>query len=144
MTYMNTQKGNTVWWVIGIVAVAVAAFFMFRKPRADVTVPPAGQVNGANQQQIIVEGEVTCLPHRDTSGPTTMECAYGLKADDGSYYGLNAATLPPNEPVEYDVGDRISVKGVLLPPADVPGNFWQIYNITGYIQMETYWKFTEK
>lgn len=34
------------------------------------------------------EGKVVCLPHRNTSGPHTLECAIGLQTDDGSYYQL--------------------------------------------------------
>lgn len=30
-----------------------------------------------------------CLPHKNQSGPQTMECAYGLKADGGVYYALS-------------------------------------------------------
>ena len=34
------------------------------------------------------EGTAVCLPHRDTSGPQTLECAVGLLADDGTHYQL--------------------------------------------------------
>jgi hypothetical protein len=73
-----------------------------------------------------------------------MECAYGLKTDDGKYYGLDTAGLPATLPPEYDVGDRISVEGTLVPQDEVPDNFWNTYNVSGFIAMESFWKFTEK
>lgn len=56
---------------------------------------------------IEMSGTVLCLPHKDTSGPQTMECAYGLQAEDGKYYGLkdsdptysNISTLAMNTKV---------------------------------------------
>ena len=54
-----------------------------------------------------VKGKVLCLPHKNTSGPQTMECAYGLQGIDGKYYALsdtdptyaNLSKLPMNENV---------------------------------------------
>lgn len=52
-----------------------------------------------------IQGMVICLPHKDTSGPQTMECAYGLRGNDGKNYSLrdtdpeykNISTIPMNE-----------------------------------------------
>jgi hypothetical protein len=60
------------------------------------------------QGLISIKGVVLCLPHKDTSGPQTLECAFGLKDENGRYYGLkdsdpgykNVGNLPMNEPVE--------------------------------------------
>lgn len=59
-------------------------------------------------EKISVTGVMICLPHKNTSGPQTMECAYGLKGDNGKYYGLtdsdpgykNIMSLPMNKKVE--------------------------------------------
>ncbi len=56
---------------------------------------------------ISTQGEIVCLPHLDTNGPVTMECAYGLRDSDGFYYELkdenssfqNSANVPMNTPV---------------------------------------------
>lgn len=37
--------------------------------------------------QITVVGTQACLPHKDQTGPQTLECAIGLKTTHG-YYGL--------------------------------------------------------
>lgn len=34
---------------------------------------------------VMVRGELTCLPHKATDGPVTLECAYGLKAGADHY-----------------------------------------------------------
>lgn len=34
-------------------------------------------------------GTVVCLPHKNTDGPQTLECATGLKTDEGKYYALH-------------------------------------------------------
>ncbi len=38
---------------------------------------------------VTLEGEFVCLPYRDETGPTTMECAFGLKIEDDLYYSLS-------------------------------------------------------
>jgi hypothetical protein len=146
---MQTQhnKGNATWWLIGLIALAVIAYFIFRPDGPKLqTEQPGGVVGGAATQneRVVIEGEVVCLPHRDTSGPTTLECAYGLKTDDGKYYGLDASRLSAALPPEYQVGDRISVEGTLVQQSDMPMNFWNTYNVSGYIAMQDFWKFTEK
>lgn len=51
-------------------------------------VPPQANMPG---ESVVIEGKVVCLPHRDTSGPQTLECAFGLQSDDGMYYSLRDA-----------------------------------------------------
>lgn len=67
----------------------------------DQSVVPTGQ-------SLTIKGTILCLPHKDTTGPQTMECAYGLKDESGIYYALsdsdpgykNISSLPMNEKVE--------------------------------------------
>lgn len=47
-----------------------------------------------------VKGELVCLPHKDTDGPQTLECAYGFKAEDGKYYALKEKD--PDHPIFAD------------------------------------------
>jgi len=53
---------------------------------------PFGQteVTTTPKEAIVLEGMLVCLPHKDTSGPHTEECAFGLKAKNGKFYGLRA------------------------------------------------------
>ena len=57
---------------------------------------------------ITIEGMIVCLPHANTTGPQTTECAYGLKDTAGRYYALrdtdpgykNISAAPTNASVE--------------------------------------------
>jgi len=57
-------------------------------------------------------GKLVCLPHKNQSGPQTAECALGIQADDGKYYGVR------NSPVitRFKPGDRLVVTGRLQQP----------------------------
>lgn len=59
---------------------------------------------------VSLKGELTCLPHRDQSGPQTLECAYGFKDEAGAYYALRdtdpgqsvVGGAPFNTPVQIE------------------------------------------
>lgn len=65
---------------------------------------------------VVVKGELVCLPHKNTSGPQTMECAYGLKSNN-EYYGLsdtdpgykNISSAPMNKMVEVTGALKLTV-----------------------------------
>lgn len=58
-------------------------------------------------------GEIVCLPHKG-DGPQTLECAFGLQADDGRFYKVQSDPGPLNA----EVGDRVKIKGLLEPGSD--------------------------
>lgn len=60
---------------------------------------------------VTMSGEVICLPHKDTSGPQTLECAFGLQDESGNAYALSDPTMQfiPSLPT----GQQISVTGQL-------------------------------
>ncbi len=67
-----------------------------------------------NQKAVItVSGTVACLPHKDTSGPQTAECLYGVKVGSG-YYAINDHT---SLAATYGEGSQLTVTGTLVPPA---------------------------
>ena len=77
-------------------------------------------------------GTIVCLPHK--GGPaTTMECAYGLKADNGSYYGLTNL-YSGSHAVDLRVGERVEVTGILREPRAE-----EVYKIVGVIDVEQRW-----
>ncbi len=80
--------------------------------------------------KVTFKGSIVCLPHKG-DGPHTMECAYGLKADNGSHYALKNLFNEPG-PWEFDVSDRIEVTGMLAEPA---AN--EKYDIVGVIDVQT-------
>ena len=77
---------------------------------------------------VTITGSLGCLPHKG-SGPHTMECAYGLKADDGSWYGLS---LSDGNIHEYTSKEQVIVTGIVTP---APSS--ETYDIIGTIAVDT-------
>ncbi|MBX4192086.1 hypothetical protein KW798_01220 [Candidatus Parcubacteria bacterium] len=88
----------------------------------------SGNGNGEEGTTMAFSGTLTCLPHKGT-GPHTMECAYGLKADDGSYYALQNLWEVNSSLTE--TGTRIRVEGAVSDPEntekyDIKGVIWVV------------------
>jgi hypothetical protein len=77
-----------------------------------------------------LSGEVVCLPHAGTSGPTTMECAYGLRTDVGEHYALDLAAMS-QEAAPLETGERITANGLITPVEMLSSDYWQTYDIEG-------------
>lgn len=69
-----------------------------------------------------IEGTYVCLPHRGVlpGEPTTGECAFGLKAEDGGDYYAVRLNEPSQGIFDLYPGDQISVHGFLseIRPGD--------------------------
>lgn len=106
------------------------------QPKAGTTYQTAADqtstsIIASTTQQVTVKGVSVCLPHKDTSGPTTMECAIGIKTVDGNYYALDTTNgayqgLPAHV--------EIVVKGEFTPIEMISSNLGKIYNIKGIIR----------
>lgn len=79
-------------------------------------------------------GTQVCLPHADTSGPQTMECALGMKTDAGEYYALDLGTLSQGMPVLAD-GERFSATGLITPVELLGSDQWKKYAIEGILSV---------
>ncbi len=75
-------------------------------------------------------GEQVCLPHTDTSGPQTMECALGIKTDAGEYYALDLQMLSQPAP-DLATGDRFTATGLITPVEMLSSDHWRKYPIKG-------------
>lgn len=62
---------------------------------------------------ITLSGEFVCLPHRNTSGPQTMECAFGLKTPEGMYYALRDSDPTYKHISSIATGKKGTVTGML-------------------------------
>jgi hypothetical protein len=62
-------------------------------------------------ETVTIEGIMTCLVPKDTSGVQDLSCAIGLKTDDGKYYALSASD--PTTTGTIPTGQRVTVKGRL-------------------------------
>lgn len=63
----------------------------------------------------VIRGTVVCLPHRDTGGPITMECAFGLKDDQGNYYALYDPDPGYGKIGNISTGVYVEITGLLKP-----------------------------
>lgn len=102
-------------------------------PNGSVSSPAGGTVPAQGDRpdgpMTTKTGVITCLPHKG-DGPHTMECAFGLKADDGKHYGLRY--LWEVAPGMTETNVRVSISGVFSPaPSD------EKYDIAGYIDVRS-------
>ena len=118
--YTPGLRRNIVAVSLLLVATTLAMLTLFNLAASNT--PEAGSV-------VTISGTPICLPHKDTHNPVTLECAAGLKGDDGRNYALTNA---PVDLLEQDFGKRVLVKGVLVTP--LPS---EIYTIAGTIDVQT-------
>lgn len=92
----------------------------------------------ATPVQAMLRGEYACLPNKPTDGPVTLECALGLKADDGNYYALDMTEQDPTIRSVIQVGQKMEVNGNLLYIKDQ--NSWALkkYDIKGVLKVEKF------
>ena len=64
-----------------------------------------------NGETVTVEGTYVCLPHKDVSGPQTLECALGIKTDDDRYFGIQVLSDGYKQLSKLKTGDRFEVRG---------------------------------
>jgi hypothetical protein len=83
-------------------------------------------------EEITVSGLWECLPHKDTSGPQTTECAFGIAKDQSDgHYALDFSRLGTS--TEYDLRQHIRVEGALVPSNESNRHMWNVYPIDGII-----------
>lgn len=91
---------------------------------------------GDSPGPVTLDGTFICLPHKNTSGPQTMECAYGLKSKTtGFNYALDLGTAGPGVEAVISGGGTIRVTGYYVPAMALSSDHWQKYNMEGVIQV---------
>lgn len=86
-------------------------------------------------QQVTVTGVWECLPHKDKTGPQTMECAFGIAKDQSDGHYAIDTSLMSTYPVDFASGAHVKVTGVLVPVEQL--NSIQKYDIDGIIRATT-------
>lgn len=110
--YMKTKL--LISLVLGIVLIGAVTFWIQKDRASAPSLPPENAQDLPLKEGIVtIRGEVICLPHKDTSGPQTLECAIGIRDDKGTNYALRA-----DDPSETGslTGKRVQVSGKLQPP----------------------------
>lgn len=78
-----------------------------------------------------ITGKVICLPHKDRTGPQTLECALGIESLEGFYYQPRSLT-DEFIPELAETGVIVTVNGILRVPSES-----NIYDITAIIDVES-------
>lgn len=76
-------------------------------------------------------GKIVCLPHKNPSEPHTLECATGLKAENGKHYALKNMSEKDSAKAMESFEKRVEVDGELTPPAQN-----EKYDIVGNIEVK--------
>lgn len=85
-------------------------------------------------QRSEITGTWECLPHKDTTGPQTTECAFGIAADQGGHYAVDTS-LMATYPVDFATGARVRAAGMVTPVEML--NSVQKYDIVGIMRATT-------
>lgn len=118
-------------WIISAMIILISAgTYLTFAPNQQKLSPPQTL---PSLEPITISGEIACLPKKGP-GPHTMECAIGIKGDDGKYYGLKNLFEHDKEYKFYSTGMHVEVSGTLnreemRGPGGVP------YDITGIIEI---------
>lgn len=113
-----------------IVALAIGAFFAFNNFIYD---QKQGDGNPPAPYAATLRGTYVCLPHRDTSGPQTMECAFGLQTEVGEYYALDFGE--DGDMTQFKSGEEAFLTGTITPIEALSTDQWQKYDIVGILSV---------
>lgn len=84
-------------------------------------------------REITVTGTYTCLPHKNTEGPQTLECALGIQATSGEYYSVDTGSYTGNELNNAPTGKKFTIKGLFTPVEMLSSERLKNYNVRGIL-----------
>ena len=102
------------------------AYLLYSAKEAEAPTEPAV----TERYRATLTGTYVCLPHKDTSGPQTLECAFGIKTDEGDYYALDLSMVSQEVP-NLTTGTRLRATGTVTPIEMLSTDQWQKYPIKG-------------
>lgn len=126
------RTNSKILGVIAVIFLVIVGLFWYMQQNINT---PDDTIS-ADRQEITLNGSYVCLPHRDTNGPETMECALGMQAENGMYYGLDTSNLSTGVATAFTMGDAIRVQGFLTPADELTtdGRVLQ-YDVEGVIEV---------
>ncbi len=111
---------KTIWGImVAIVVVAVGILVGMQLQKDSDT-------GGSSSTVRTITGKIVCLP-KPGNGPQTLECAFGLQADDHKYYSLRNNTRQ-----DIPTSTKVRVKGTVSAPSSD-----EIYDIDGVITVQS-------
>lgn len=121
---MTTRKRIIALIVLVLIAAALAV--VTRNPLASAPSAPLDPT----PQNVTLSGTFMCLPHRDTTGPQTEECAFGMQTDDGRYYAVNFGQSAGAMEM-FQSGAHFTAEGFTIIKEALSTNQWDKYNMVG-------------
>lgn len=124
---MNMMSKNLITGILFVIALAIAgSFYLLNYSEKDTlknNIDPT-------PQNVTLTGTYTCLPHLDTKGPQTLECAFGIQTENGDYYAVNfgASAQAMNQ---FKNGETITAEGFVVIKEALSTDQWQKYNMKG-------------
>ncbi len=118
--------------LIGMIALLIA----FQANKIPIGREPNPLVSPSpDTTETTTEGKLVCLPHKNTSGPITLECAIGLKTLANEHYALDTAAFASSILLELSMDQNIAVTGTVTPLAQVLDTSVKKYDIVGVIHV---------
>lgn len=117
------MKNNYIVSILIIIALCAVGFYAYNKTQSRMALD-------ASPQNVTMSGTYTCLPHKNTDGPQTMECAFGFKADNGDYYAVNFGASA-NAMNQFQSQQHITADGFVVAKEALSTNQWDKYNMKG-------------
>jgi hypothetical protein len=121
---MPPRTHNKLYIVIGIVTILLLVLFWHKDA------PTNAPVLDATPKNVTLSGTYTCLPHLDTKAPTTDECVFGLKTDDGEYYMVNFGQSA-SAMEQFNKRAHITAEGFVVIKEALSTDKWVKYNMKG-------------
>ncbi len=109
--FMHKGRRRSLGIIIGTVLAVLIVFFV----SGTITAPELEFTTYKSGDYIAIEGQLTCLNHRNQDGPVTMECAIGFVDLHGNYYALRDKTPGGDEITHLEHGKQMMVSGIFLP-----------------------------
>jgi hypothetical protein len=122
--------------LISLVCLIVLAVLVVYFLQSFGSKPAAPSVPAPVSSVATITGKFACLPHKG-NGPSTMECAYGMKGDDGFYYALDMSGVSASA-FDLPMDRPYSVTGLLVPVEALNSDHWRIYDIKGVMKVSSY------
>jgi hypothetical protein len=136
MMLMSNTPGRNIFFIVACLILIGGAVFMVMSQSPEKEINDGSDIDvNEPPQEVTMSGETVCLPHKDTDGPQTMECAFGLKADNGNHYALNMTQVQNGGMIGFDTGMRMTVTGLLVPIEQISTDMWNKYDIKGIVSV---------
>lgn len=138
MTFENASSHKPALVAFGLGALALCAVGLAlllapakKAPAPEYVEPAVPSVPLPAMTEVV--GTAECLPHRNVAPgqPTTMECAFGVKADDGTHFAVDLAGAGEDAAMDFQTGKRVRISGTMVPVEALSSDHWRIYDIRG-------------